>query len=201
MDSNSLHFPGQEPDETVVMALRRHTVALFRHIALFIGGIALPILIYLLLASYTAWFENTTSFFYVLFVLGASLFYLYVLFFMFHGWADYYLDIWIVTNERIVAIEQKGMFNRVVSELRLDKIQDVSSEVRGVFPTMFDYGSVHVQTASEVNKFIFSEVPSPDKVSSAILEMHEQYVGTDQPAVSAAAHQHATHNTTHPDEA
>jgi uncharacterized membrane protein YdbT with pleckstrin-like domain len=51
-------------------------------------------------------------------------------------WIDYYFDIWIITSERIINIEQKGMFTRKVSELRFQKIQDVTTEVIGFLPTI-----------------------------------------------------------------
>ena len=63
-------------------------------------------------------------------------------------WTDYYLDVWFVTNLRIIAIEQRGMFNRNISTFRLDMIQDVTAEVPNLFATLIDYGTVRVQTAS-----------------------------------------------------
>src|SRR5690606_31415112 len=74
---------------------------------------------------------------------------------------DYFLDVWIVTDQRIINIEQRGMFNREIAEHDLDKIQDVSGLQKGFFQTLFSYGYVHVQTAGEIQRFIFKQVDNP----------------------------------------
>ena len=191
---NDFYFPGKEPDEKIIIALRRHVAAVAEKIFLFaVIGLILPI-IYFFTRDYLTWLDDSTGLGYLVSVLAVSLFYLYILLFIYHAWVDYYLDLWIVTNERIVAMEQKGLFHRVVSELRLNRIQDVSSETKGFFPTIFKYGTVHIQTASEEDKFYFSEVPRPEMVARQILELHEKYVGLDQ-KLSDSAHQNISHRS------
>ena len=43
-------------------------------------------------------------------------------------WTNYYLDLWLITSERIIDVRQEGFFSRVVSELKIIKIQDVTSD-------------------------------------------------------------------------
>ena len=180
-DPNKLNFPGKEPDETVVIALRRHAMAVVKKIVIFVVTAIIPLAFYLIVHAFTDWFNDQGGLLYLFFVLATSLLYLYVLLFVYHAWVDYYLDIWLVTNERLISIEQKGLFHRVVAELRLDRIQDVTSEVKGFLPTLFKYGAIRVQTASETDMFHFSEVPHPEIAARQILELHERYVGRDQP--------------------
>jgi len=97
-----------------------------------------------------------------------SLYYLYILLFFFNAFLDYYLDVWIVTTKRIINIEQKGLFNRVIAEHELDKIQDVTGEQKGFFATIFSFGDVLVQTAGEVPMFIFRQVDNPFEVAKTI---------------------------------
>lgn len=89
------------------------------------------------------------------------------------AFTDYFLDIWVVTNKRIIDIEQKGLFNREFSEFRLERIQDVTVEVKGILPTLLHYGDVHVQTAGEAREFIFLQVPYPHKIKNKILKAFE----------------------------
>ncbi len=192
-DINDIYFPGKEPDEVVQLALRRHKVAIGKKLSVFIILMLVPVILFVTIVSLTDWLDDAGSFLYMFFILVSSVLYLLALLSMYHAWVDYYLDIWIITNERVIATEQKGLFHRVTSELRLNRIQDVSSEVRGLFPTLFGYGTVHVQTASEQEKFIFREVPNPDLVARQILQLHERYVGLDQtPELGAATHQSST---------
>lgn len=168
------------------MALRRHPVVIIKKIIdlIFIGLI--PILLYLAANIYTDWLDNHASLLYVLVVLFASLVMLFATVMIYYAWMDYYLDIWIITDQRIIAAEQKGLFNRSVSELRMHQIQDVSSEVKGLLPTLLKYGSIHVQTAAEQDKFNFRQVKNPEIVARAILELHEKYISLNKTAGSAS---------------
>lgn len=89
-------------------------------------------------------------------------------------WIDYYFDIWIITSERIINIEQKGMFNRRVSEMTYSKIQDISTEVKGFIPTIINYGDLKIQTAGEEEEFIFRTVSDPYMLKNIIMEMQRQ---------------------------
>ncbi len=89
-------------------------------------------------------------------------------------WVDYYFDIWIITTERIINIEQKGMFTRTVSELRFSKIQDITTEVAGFLPTIINYGDVKVQTAGEDEEFLFRTVSDPYEVKNIIMSLQRK---------------------------
>lgn len=89
-------------------------------------------------------------------------------------WIDYYFDIWIVTNERIVNIEQKGLFNRRISELRFSRVQDVTASVDGLIPTMLNFGDVSVQTAAEEERFVFRQVGDPFAIKDRIMVLSRQ---------------------------
>ena len=89
-------------------------------------------------------------------------------------WVDYYLDLWLVTNQRIINVEQRGFFSREVSVCNLSRIQDVSVEVNGPLQTLMDFGDVHVQTAGEAREFLFHQVPRPREVQEKIIELNRQ---------------------------
>jgi uncharacterized membrane protein YdbT with pleckstrin-like domain len=87
----------------------------------------------------------------------------------FVNWTKYYLDVWYVTEKRIIAIDQKRIFNREVSNIRFDKVQDVSVNVRGFIATLLDFGNVKVQTASEDERdFYMTAVRHPQEVRRVI---------------------------------
>jgi hypothetical protein len=89
-------------------------------------------------------------------------------------WVLYYLNVNIVTNERVVDITQKSLLHHTIAELHLNRIQDVTAEVHGFFETFLDYGNVHLQTAGETERFVFSRVANPTKISKMILDLYEQ---------------------------
>ena len=70
----------------------------------------------------------------------------------------------------MIAIEQKGLFARTVSEFDLSRIQDVTIEVHGIIPTMFNYGNLIARTASEHESFIFKQVGRPHEIKDALIQ-------------------------------
>jgi uncharacterized membrane protein YdbT with pleckstrin-like domain len=83
-------------------------------------------------------------------------------------WLDHHLDIWIVTNERLIDVEQKGIFSREVSSLRFERIQDITAEVSGVLATFLKFGDITVQTAGDTGEFTITNISSPQQVVDTI---------------------------------
>jgi len=167
------YIPHKEPGEKIIMLLRRHWFVIFFKVIFFaIAGI-IPLLFYFIANDLYINIVNSEIGFSVL-VLLLSTFYLYVWLFFFAAFVDYYLDVWIVTDRRILNIEQKGLFNRTISEQKLHRIQDVTSELKGILPTLFNYGEVHIQTAGEQARFVFKEVNDPRQIAKKIMMMAEQ---------------------------
>lgn len=90
---------------------------------------------------------------------------------MFTRWTDYYFDIWVITNWRIVDIDQRGLFNRSVATLlTLDHIQDVEAQTSGVIGNILSFGHVQVQTAAAQREFSIDDVANPNRVVQIIRE-------------------------------
>lgn len=89
---------------------------------------------------------------------------------LFIMWTDYYLDVWVITDKRLIDIEQQGLFNRRISALELTKIQDVTSSVEGLLPTLLNFGDVHVQTAGSEKEFVIRNVAKPNVTRQKIEE-------------------------------
>lgn len=59
----------------------------------------------------------------------------------------WYWNAFIITNFRVVDIDQRGLFSRTVSEATYDKIQDVSYHINGIVGTLLRLGTLVIQTA------------------------------------------------------
>ncbi len=166
------HIPNKRFGEEVVIHLWRHWFIFFKLSLMFTGlTLALP-LVYILLIN--IW-PNVSSnpVFQAIFTVFALSYYLIMLVFLLTAWTETYLDVWTVTTERIINREQNGLFNRVVSELDLGVIQDVTAEQKGLFPTILHYGDVYIQTAGTTERFIFEQIPNPYKVAKIIQKLNE----------------------------
>ncbi len=167
------HFdelPGAEKDEKIVFYLRRHKFTLFKSIIGYVLLAIIPVFFYFVFAySQPDAFSGPIAF--PLVIIGATVYYLGMLAFTFNAFLDYYLDNWIITNHRIISIEQKNLFSRTVSEQALYRVQDVTAESRGIFATVFEYGTVFVQSAGQKERFVFPDVPKAFEVAGRIQEL------------------------------
>ncbi len=90
----------------------------------------------------------------------------------------------VVTNQHIVDIDQMGLFNRTVSTLRLEEIQDISASVKGPVQTFFQYGTILIQTAGERENFVFDYVPNPYELEHYVLEIRKKYYEPEDPGIA-----------------
>ena len=104
-------------------------------------------------------------------ILIGSIYYLSVMLFFYTSFVEFYLDLHIITNDRLVDINQITLFARKIAEVDLYQIQDVSSTVKGIFATFFNYGYVEIQTAGSVPKFFMENVPNPHELRRLILDL------------------------------
>lgn len=86
------------------------------------------------------------------------------------AFTKYFLNAWIVTNKRIVDIKQRGYFNREVSSLFLSRVQDVTTDVVGVLPSLLNIGDINVESAGAVEKFTMHGIPLPEQMRDLILK-------------------------------
>lgn len=100
--------------------------------------------------------------------------YLLTFAFIFEQFLIWYFNVYIVTDRRIVDVDFFGLLYKQISEAGLDKIQDVTHRMGGVFQILFNYGDVTIQTAGTQELFEFISVPQPQKVQQAILELMHQ---------------------------
>jgi hypothetical protein len=82
----------------------------------------------------------------------------------------YYLNQWIITTTRIIDIHQYGFFSREVSSLLLVRVQDVSSDVEGLFGTLLGYGQLAVQSAGEQEHFTMDDIADPQGLRDLIMK-------------------------------
>lgn len=159
--------------EQIVLIVRRHWFNIIQNMLSILVMAALLVASYLYLpVLFPALDKNSLN---GLFLFGETLFAMIVWIIFYLIWIDYYFDVWIITNRRIVNVEQKGLFSRDVSELQLEKIQDITTEVLGVIPTFLNYGDVQIQSAAEQEKFLFRRVADPYRIKDMIMGLQKQH--------------------------
>jgi uncharacterized membrane protein YdbT with pleckstrin-like domain len=82
----------------------------------------------------------------------------------------WYWNVFIVTDQRVVDVDQRGFFRRSVSEAGYDKIQDASYSVNGVWRSLLDFGTVRLETAGGGSALEITDVQDPKGVHHLVTE-------------------------------
>jgi uncharacterized membrane protein YdbT with pleckstrin-like domain len=82
----------------------------------------------------------------------------------------------IVTNRSLIQVLQKGLFVRKVSRLSFADVEDVNAEQRGILQSLFNYGTLNIQTAGEIENFTFTYCPKPNFDAEQILEARQGFI-------------------------
>jgi hypothetical protein len=167
------HFINQKPYEKIVHKVRRDFVTFIPTILLFIILLIAPLgFRWFIITAYPTFLENATVV--TVATICTSIYYLCVVLFFYTEFIGFYLDLLIITNDRILHINQISLFSRSIAEMDLFQTQDVISEIHGFFPSLFKYGKLIIQNASATTKFQSYDVPNPHKLRELILELATQ---------------------------
>lgn len=143
-------FDGQRDGEVVLFVFRRHMIAMRKGFYMLVVPFALSAIPPLVWSDYLELF---------LLPIGGLL--LGLLLFSYH-FIMWYFTVYIVTDQRIRQVTQKGFFGKDVIELRLSKVQNISYNIPGLSGEMFKYGTIVIQTF--VGDLVIHNVEHPDKI-------------------------------------
>lgn len=164
-------FEGKKHYENVILLLFRHWFVILIKIIFFLILALVPFIIFAYLEPFITR-TGTEN----LFKFLVAVYFLIWWYGLFYSLTMYLLDIWIVTDHRIIDSRQHGFFKRTVSELSLIKIQDVSTNISGFFQTLLDFGDLEIQTAGAEKNFFFHQIPHPVRVKDTIMHAHHVFV-------------------------
>lgn len=81
------------------------------------------------------------------------------------------INCYIITNQRLVIVNYKSLFNKTVLETRISGILNVSFSSKGITSAMFSFGDVKVQAEGLTEPMILKNVSKPSQVKDFILNL------------------------------
>lgn len=82
----------------------------------------------------------------------------------------------ILTTHRLIDIHQQGLFDKTVSRISYDQIEDVSGRIKGFWGTVCRFGSVSVQISSDKTEIVLDKVKRPADVQHLVQELQENFL-------------------------
>lgn len=170
-----------DQDEKVLKIVRRHWFVLLMDAFTLLVLLIIPVGI--ITAANFLPIEELFAFSANPFWVGGFFFFGWLLFVWMAGWylfTNYYLDVLIITDKRIFDIEQYGFFRRRSGAFRIDRIQNVSVEVKGIIQTFLNFGTIRLETAGEREDFVAPYIGDPYEVKKFISNLQDTYAERPQ---------------------
>ncbi len=133
--------------------------------------IAPRIIIGLLIITLLIVFVNKQYIFRESLMISAALSAVYLVYFAYR-WILWRADYYVITSERIVRISQPGIFERALSEISIGDIEEVAYKRKGVFASIFKYGTIKIVLGDE-KVFLMENIFLPEKIYQAIIKLKE----------------------------
>ena len=143
--------------EQLIAIVRKHWAVLAVHMSRVIISIMVIAAIYKKLAEFEYGFKIA-----LVWIIASILYGVY-------GIMVWYLDCYIITDRRIIDIDQKSMFRRVVAEVEIENIQEAIYEIDGPLEAFLNYGTVKIKMASS-GMISMEQIPNPAEVKSLIIK-------------------------------
>lgn len=163
-NKQQLDFDGQRDGEQLLFVFRRHIIAMRKGFY----GLLIP---FAILSIPPLIWQDTLE----LFLLPLAGLLIGSIIFSYH-FIMWYFTVYIVTDQRLRQITQKGFFGKDVVELRLSKIQNISYNIPGFSGEIFGFGTIVIQTF--VGDLVIHKVEHPDKIYNKLQDAVSNAVAT-----------------------
>lgn len=159
-------FAGQKENEKVILVVRQHPWVFF-----YTGLIILLIVvIYLILFLFTksSWLVSW----------GTLIIIVAIIYLIIRAWFVWWNKVYILTNDRIIAVDQSGWFARTVSEANLENILFINHEVKGPIKTVFNFGDVHIRASGVIeDELVLFNVYNPYDIQQEVVKAQKKITG------------------------
>lgn len=163
-------YDGEDADEKTLYVMRKSFITNISWIFQVLGMTALPtVLTAVMFILPKTGFESVLK---PSLVLVLTLFWYLITFgYFLQNFVNWFFNVYIITSKKIIDMDFQGLLYKNISEAPLRNIEDVTSTISGTANTIFNYGSVFIQTSAEKSEFEFEDVDNPSRVRDIISDL------------------------------
>ena len=168
-----------EDGEVMIEKIRKHWIIYLYDLLIHVVGCLVFIVAAVYLASHgKLWFATPLYGDYGAMVLVSFVILFWTSFFF--VWTKNYFDVWYITNQHIIAVNQKDIFERDEAFMELTRIQDVIFEKTGFVATLLGYGLLRVQSAGTEQEFVIEDVRDVEGCAHRLMDLRDKAQGRGQ---------------------
>ena len=152
------------PDEQIIKVFRKHWFIFLLDVLLVILAALIPFAVYFLPKEWTQLIKSITPFLSTLYLAWSVILFFGILVMA----TTYFFDIWVLTNKRLIDVDQINLFKRDISEIRLEHIVDLNIKIFGIINTFLKIGTVEVESSGAVKEFSLRNIADPEQARADI---------------------------------
>jgi len=160
-----LNFHGKEKGEQVVLIIRSHWIVTVPYFFLAALVLSLPFILVLLIPTFSSSIALLISLIITSLLVSLGI--------MVSTFVKWFYTVHIITDQRVVDLDFTSIMNHSMAEAQLERIEDVTHKQLGVIGSVFDVGTVYIQTAGAQNEIEFSNVPRPRDIQDILIDLLE----------------------------
>lgn len=168
--SDNFSFHSQDPDEKIILFLRRHFITNIGWLSLTFIFSIIPFLLFIVGISV---FEILNISLPLKFITAILILYYFIVFiYAFINFLNWFYNVTIITDRRIVDVDYTSLLYHNVAITKLSQIEDVNYTKAGFLRSIFNYGDVYAQTAGAASDhFDMLAIPQPEKIANYISDI------------------------------
>lgn len=148
-----------QAQEQIILATRQYLPSLAGRLLLSAGLVLLPCFLLVPLINWRPWGWWLLGGLVILALLVVG-----------RTWRRWRGTMLVITNQRVVDIDQRGVWERVVSEAPLERVSDVHFSQRGLAGTLLRYGTVEYTITPGGTKIVSTPLRDPQKVGQIMMQ-------------------------------
>jgi len=164
-----MNYDGKDVDEQIVLVIRRSSITNFPWMFTAFIFAFLPFLVTPYVTSIKI--EGVQVVSYPLMGAITLFWYLFTFGYFFSCFTNWYFNILLISNKKIVDMDFHGITYKNISETMIDNIEDVTSNISGPVGTIFNIGHIFIQTAGEKREFEFNDIADPSTIRDIISDL------------------------------
>ena len=158
-----LQLKNLRPWEKVKMVIKRHWI-----VYVILGFVFLAWILFSIITYAVFWAD-------ILINLTNIVFWLFFSILIFIKWLDHELDMYVITNNRIIWVEQVAFLNRTVTECNLWQVQEVNSRTKWLYANLLNYWTLTILTAWNATNMQMEFSPHSMQQARKILNVVDEY--------------------------
>ena len=158
-----LNLQNLRPGEKILLVIKRPWVIYVLLLLFFLIWVGISIILFSVLGFDLIW--NLTN----------IIFWLFFSIFLYIEWLNHELDMYVVSDNRVIWIDQISFLNRTVSECNLWQVQEVNSKTSGLLANILNYWTLSIQTAWNKTTLRMKFAPDSMQAARKILNVVDDY--------------------------